>query len=75
MAGTRVEKFRKYRESIAQISDNIPVLETPSNDEQFASEAGFFKKILLKRRIQNSLILLAIVVILTLLVVFGIIVF
>ena len=75
MAGTRVEKYRKYRQSIAQMSDNIPVLKTPSNDEQFASEAGFFQKLILKRRIQNALVLSLIVIILTLLIVFGIIVF
>lgn len=75
MAGTRVEKYRKYRQSIAQMSDNIPVLKTPSNDEQFASEAGFFQKIVLKKRIENTLITLLIVAIITLLVVFGIIVF
>lgn len=75
MATTRVEKYRKYRQSIAQLSDNIPVLKTPSNNEHFASEAGFFQKIILKRRIQNALILLLIVAIITLLVVFGIILF
>ena len=75
MANTRVEKYRKYRQSIAQMSDNIPVLKTPSNDNEFASEAGFFQKIVLKRRIQNSIILLVIVVIIALLVAFGIILF
>lgn len=75
MTNSRIEKFRKYRQSIAQASDSIPVLKTPANDENFATEAGFFQKIRLKRRIQNSVILLLIVVIITLLVVFGIIVF
>ena len=75
MAGTRVEKYRKYRQSIAQMSDNIPVLKTPSEDEHFSSEEGFFQKIILKRRIVNALILLLIVAIVTALVVFGIIVF
>ena len=75
MTGSRVEKYRKYRQSIAQVSDSIPVLKTPANDENFAQEAGFFQKIILKRRIQNSVILLLIVVIIALLVIFGIIVF
>lgn len=75
MAGTRVEKYRKYRQSIAQMSDNIPVLKAHSNDEEFVDETGFFKKLVLKRRIQNSIISLLIVLIITLLVVFGIIVF
>ena len=75
MADSRIEKYRKYRESIAQQSDNIPVLKTPANDEKFSSEAGFFQKIILKRRIETSLILVAILSITTLLIVFGIIVF
>ena len=75
MAESRVEKYRKYRQSIAQRSDNIPVLKSPSECESFASEAGFFKKLVLKRRIVDSLIALIIVTIITLLVVFGFIVF
>ena len=75
MAESRVEKYRKYRQSIAQRSDNIPVLKSPSDDESFASEAGFLKKIILKRRITDSIIALTIVVIITLLIVFGFIVF
>jgi len=75
MVDSRIEKYRKYRESIAQQSDNIPVLKTPAKDENFSSEAGFFQKIVLKRRIETYLILLAILTIITLLVVFGIIVF
>ena len=75
MAESRVEKYHKYRQSIAQRSDNIPVLKSPSEDESFASEAGFFKKIVLKRRITDSIIVLTIVVIITLLIVFGFIVF
>ena len=50
MAESRVEKYRKYRQSIAQRSDNIPVLKSPSNDASFASEAGFFKKIVLNSK-------------------------
>ena len=75
MAESRVEKYRKYRQSIAQRSDNIPVLKSPSEDVSFASEAGFFKKIVLKRRITDYIIVLTIVVIITLLIVFGFIVF
>lgn len=75
MVGSRVEKYREYRQSIANTPDSIPVLKTPENDDNFASEAGYFKKIVIRRRIENSLILLAIVTIITLLVVFGIIVF
>lgn len=75
MAESRVEKYRKYRQSIAQRSDNIPVLKSPSNDESFASEAGFLKKIVLKRRIIDSSIALIILIIITLLVIFGFIVF
>ena len=75
MAESRVEKYRKYRQSIAQRSDNIPVLKSPSDDESFASEAGLLKKIILKRRITDSIIALTIVVIITLLIVFGFIVF
>ena len=75
MVGSRVEKYRAYRQSIANSSDSIPVLKTPANDENFVSEAGYFKKIVIRRRIENSLILLVIVAIVTLLVVFGIIVF
>ena len=75
MAESRVEKYRKYRQSIAQRSDNIPVLKSPSECESFASEAGFFKNLILKRRIVDASILLLIVAIITLLVIFGIIVF
>ena len=75
MAGTRTEKYRRYRQSIAARSDNIPVLKTPSTHENFADEAGFFKKIAIKNRVINLTIALAIVAILTCLVVFGIIVF
>lgn len=75
MAGTRTEKYRRYRQSIAARSDNIPVLKTPSTHENFAGEAGFFKKIAIKNRVINLTIALAIVAILTCLVVFGIIVF
>ena len=75
MSESRVEKYRKYRQSIAQRSDNIPVLKSPSEDESFASEAGFFKKITLKRRVVDSLIVLTAVIIVTLLVVFGFILF
>lgn len=75
MAGTRVEKYREYRQSIAHSQDSIPVLKTPVFDENTASAAGFYKKIVLKRRIENALILFVIVIIITLLVVFGIIVF
>ena len=75
MVGSRVEKYRAYRQSIANSSDSIPVLKTSVKDENFTSEAGYFKKIIIRRRIENSLILLVIVAIITLLVVFGIIVF
>ena len=72
MTGTRTEKYREYRQSIARSSDSIPVLKTPAFDENTASAAGFYKKIVLKRRIENALLLLTIVVIITLLVIFGI---
>ena len=75
MAGTRIEKYRKYRESIAARSDNIPVLKTPSVNDSFADEAGFFKKIMIKNRVINLSIALLIVVIVALLVIFGVIVF
>ena len=72
MAGTRIEKYQSYRDSIAN-SERIPTIKSPSGS--FASEAGEYKKIVLRRRIINSIILLGIVVIITLLVVFGIIIF
>ena len=75
MAGTRIEKYRRYRQSIAAKSDNIPVLKTPSVNAEYAEEAGFFKKIRIKNRLINYCIALTIVIILTLLVIFGIIVF
>ena len=75
MAGARVEKYRRYRQSIAARSDNIPVLKTPSQSDDFADEAGFFKKIRLKNRVINYSITLVIVLIIALLVVFGFIVF
>lgn len=75
MAGTRIEKYRKYRQSIAARSDNIPVLKTPSISEEYAIEAGFFKKLSIKNRVINYSIALAILIIATLLVLFGIIVF
>ena len=75
MAGTRIEKYRKYRESIAARSDNIPVLKTPSAHDTFADEAGFFKKIAIKNKVINYSIALAIVTIVALLIIFGVIVF
>ena len=75
MAGTRTEKYRKYRQAIAARSDNIPVLKTPSTHENFADEAGFFKKIQIKNRVITYSIVLLIVAIVTLLIIFGIIVF
>lgn len=75
MAATRVDKYQAYRESIINSSDVVPAIKNPANDEKFATEMGYFKKIVLKRRIFNSLLVLGIVVIITLLVVFGIIVF
>ena len=75
MAGTRVEKYRKYRQAIAARSDNIPVLKTPSTHGEYADEAGFFKKIAIKNRVINLSIALAIVSIITLLIIFGVIVF
>ena len=75
MAESRVEKYRKYRQSIAQRSDNIPVLKSPSESESFASEAGFFKKLIIKRRVTDSIIAFLIVTIIILIVVFGLIVF
>lgn len=75
MPGTRIEKYRKYRASIAQSSDNIPVLKTPSNSDKYVAEAGFFQAIVRKKRIENILVFSLIVIIITLLVVFGIILF
>ena len=75
MAGTRIEKYRKYRQSIAARADNIPVLKTPSVNDGFADEEGFFKKIAIKNRVINLSIALAIVIIIALLVIFGVIVF
>lgn len=75
MAGTRIEKYRKYRESIAARADNIPVLKTPSTHDEYADEAGFFKKIQIKNRVITCSIVLLIVTIVTLLIIFGIIVF
>jgi hypothetical protein len=37
MAGTRIEKYREYRQSIAKAQDSIPVLKTPVFDENTAS--------------------------------------
>lgn len=75
MAGTRTEKYRKYRQAIAARSDNIPVLKTPSVSDNFTDEAGFFKKIEIKNKVINYLISLVIVSIIALLIIFGIIVF
>ena len=75
MANTRVEKYRKYRQSIAARTDNIPVLKTPSENDDFADEAGFLKKIIIRRRVITYSVLTLIVVIIALLVVFGVIVF
>lgn len=75
MAGTRVEKYRRYRQAIAARSDNIPVLKTPSTHDEYADEAGFFKKIAIKNRAINLSIALAIVCIIALLIIFGVIVF
>ncbi len=75
MAGTRVEKYRKYRQAIAARSDNIPVLKTPSTHDEYADEAGFFKKIAIKNRVINLSIVLAIVCVVALLIIFGVIVF
>lgn len=75
MAGTRVEKYRKYRQAIAARSDNIPVLKTPSTHDEYADEAGFFKKIAIKNRVINLSIVLAIVCVIALLIIFGVIVF
>lgn len=75
MAGTRVEKYRKYRQAIAARSDNIPVLKTPSTHDEYADEAGFFKKIAIKNRAINLSIALTIVCIIALLIIFGVIVF
>lgn len=75
MAGTRVEKYRKYRQAIAARSDNIPVLKTPSTHDEYADEAGFFKKIAIKNRVINLSIVLAIVCIIALFIIFGVIVF
>ena len=75
MAGTRVEKYRKYRQTIAARSDNIPVLKTPSTHDEYVDEAGFFKKIAIKNRVINLSIVLAIVCVIALLIIFGVIVF
>ena len=75
MAESRVEKYRKYRQNIAARSNNIPVLKTPSVHDDFADEAGFFKKIELKNRVINLSIVFVIILIITLLVIFGLIVF
>lgn len=75
MAGTRVEKYRKYRQAIAARSDNIPVLKTPSTHDEYADEAGFFKKIAIKNKVINLSIALAIVCIIALLIIFGVIIF
>ena len=75
MAGTRIEKYRKYRQAIAARSDNIPVLKTPSTHDNFADEAGFFKKIEIKNKVINYSISLTIASIIALLIIFGVIVF
>ena len=72
---TRVEKYREYRQSIMAHSDKVQVLKTVSSDPKLDVDSGLYKQIVLKRRVENSLIILAIVIIITLLVVFGIIVF
>ena len=72
---SRVEKYREYRQSILAHSDKVPVLKTVDSDPKLDADSGLYKKIVIKRRVQNSLIVLAIVMIITLLVVFGIIVF
>lgn len=75
MAGTRIEKYRKYRQAIAARSDNIPVLKTPPTHDNFADEAGFFKKIEIRNKVIDYSIALVIVSIITLLIIFGVIVF
>ena len=72
MALTRTEKYRDYRHSIANSTDKIPTLIMAKSNEINATETGYFKKIILKRRIETSIILLIIVAIITLLVIFGI---
>ena len=72
---SRVEKYREYRQSILSHSDKVPVLKTVESDPKLDADSGLYKQIVIKRRVQNSLIVLAIVIIITLLVVFGIIVF
>ena len=70
MPVSRTEKFRDYRASIANATDNIPLSTSANND--YACESGLYKKIVLKRRIINSSIVILIIVIITLLVIFGI---
>ena len=72
---SRVEKYREYRQSIMAHSDKVPVLKTVEGDPKLDADSGLYKQIVLKRRVENSLILLTIVIIIALLVVFGIIVF
>lgn len=72
---TRVEKYREYRQSIMAHSDKVPVLKTVTSDPKLDADSGLYKQIVIKRRVENSLILLTIVIIIALLVVFGIIVF
>ena len=69
---SRTEKYRDYRHSIANSTDKIPTLTMAKSNEINATETGYFKKIILKRRIETSIILLIIVAIITLLVIFGI---
>ena len=72
---TRVEKYREYRQSIMAHSDKVPVLKTVTSDPKLDADSGLYKQIVIKRRVENSLILLTIVIIIALLVVFGIIIF
>ena len=72
MALSRTEKYREYRHSIANSTDKIPTLTMAQSDEINATETGYFKKIVLKRRIETSIILIIIIAIITFLVIFGI---
>ena len=70
MPTSRTEKYREYRASIANATDKIPVLKSANND--YACESGLYKKIVLKRRIINSSVVVLIIAIITFLVIFGI---
>ena len=75
MSESRVSRYQDYRQSIAKSGDAIPATKSVKEDVPNSIELGYYKKIVIKNRVITLSIVLAIVLIITLLVVFGIKVF